>query len=48
MNGKTLWVAAARTVTYTDGVSDAVIFEDQVYDTTKGSTTPAWDGEEPA
>ena len=48
MNGKTLWVAAARTVTYIDGVSDAVIFEDQVYDTTKGSTTPAWDGEEPA
>ncbi len=33
-----------RTITYTDGVETAVIFEDQVYTALPGEETPAFDG----
>ena len=39
-----LAAGCAFTVTYTDGVEDAVIFDDVVYTVESGSATPAFDG----
>lgn len=36
--------AATYTVTYTDGVEDTVVFEDQTYTVKENDTTPAFDG----
>ena len=45
-NGKQLWVINRYVITYTDGVSNAVIFPDQVYDIPLDGThnTPAFVG----
>ena len=45
-NGKQLWVINRYVITYTDGVSNAVIFPDQVYDISLEGThnTPAFVG----
>ena len=44
LNGKTLFLTNHYTVTYTDGVENEDLFEDQVYEVGNGEPTPAFNG----
>lgn len=47
LNGKSLWMTDKYTVTYTDGVEDEELFEDQVSYVLYGDETPAYEGGTP-
>ena len=44
-NGKPIYMDNLYTVTYTDGVEDEVVFEDQTYTAREGEATPAFNGD---